>query len=77
VFIGAHESSTTFFDHCGAAYKRRRRGRVSLPDGTSLPFEDEFSQKAMDYVINAILVDSDRRDAEGSAVRLEAGDCRR
>jgi len=58
VFIGCHEILHGIFDYCGIAYECMKAGKVSFPDGTTLPYEDEFSQKAMDYVVNAILVAS-------------------
>jgi hypothetical protein len=58
VFIGCHEILHDIFDHCGIAYECQKAGKVAFPDGTTLPYEDDYSQKAMDYVVNAILVAS-------------------
>jgi predicted metal-dependent peptidase len=58
VFIGAHEILHNVLNHCGIAFECQKRGKVGYTDGTSLPYDDNVAQRAMDYFINAVLVDS-------------------
>ena len=58
VFIASHEILHCIFNHCGIGYMLKMRGKVAYPDGKSLEYDDEQMNAAMDYVINAILVES-------------------
>jgi len=58
VFVVAHEILHCVFDHCGAGLRFSRQGKVSYPDGSSVDYDDQQMNVAMDYVINDALVDS-------------------
>lgn len=58
VFIACHEVCHCMFNHCGMLLIWRRTGVVKLAGGKSLPFVEAIMQMAMDYVINAVLVES-------------------
>jgi predicted metal-dependent peptidase len=68
VFIGAHEILHNILDHCGIAYEMMKRGKVGFTDGTSLPYDDDIAGRAMDYFINAVLVDSKIGDKPDDAL---------
>lgn len=55
VFIAAHEIMHCILNHCGISFMLKMRGKVSYPDGSTLPFDAELMNCAEDYVINAIL----------------------
>lgn len=58
VFIACHEICHCIFNHCGQMYGWRKRGYLVNAKGEKLPYVEEVMQLAMDYVINAVLVDS-------------------
>jgi predicted metal-dependent peptidase len=58
VFVMAHEVLHAIMNHAVQMYNARMRGKVAFTDGQSLPFNDDLYQIAMDFVINAILVQS-------------------
>ena len=58
VFAVAHEIAHAMFNHCGQGYLFRLRGKVALPDGTTLPYNDELMNVAQDLVINDMLIQS-------------------
>jgi len=58
VFVIAHEVLHCVFDHCAAMHAFRFRQKVSYPDGKHLPYIPELMNMAQDYVINAVLKDS-------------------
>lgn len=58
VFIVAHEIMHCVFNHCGLGYQFRKRGKVSYPDGKSLPFDHETMNIATDLVINDLLIEA-------------------
>lgn len=57
VFVLAHEVLHCVFQHCAMIHVFNARGKVAYPDGTSLPYDGDTMNAALDYVINAILVD--------------------
>lgn len=57
VFIMAHEVAHAMFEHCETSWRLRQRGVVSYPDGKVLTYHDQLMNWAMDYVINALLVE--------------------
>ena len=59
VFIVAHEIMHCILNHCALGYHMRRTGAVKYVDGSSLPYDHDRMNRAMDYVINDMLV-SDR-----------------
>lgn len=58
VFICAHEIMHCIWNHCGLMHSFRRRGKVSFPDGTELPYEQDTMNVATDLVINDALIES-------------------
>lgn len=58
VFVVAHEIMHGIFGHCEMIHKLRMTGKVHYPDGTELGFDQEDMNRAMDYVINDMLVQS-------------------
>lgn len=58
VFITAHEIAHCMFNHCALGYQMRRSGKVRYQDGTVLDYDQKLMNVAMDYVINAMLVES-------------------
>lgn len=57
VFVVAHEICHGIFDHCGMMFRLRMAGKVVYPDGKELPFDHMTMNKAMDYVVNDLLID--------------------
>ena len=58
VFISAHEIMHCILNHCVLGHGWKMQGKVSYPDGTTLEYNDSMMNAAMDYVINAILMES-------------------
>lgn len=58
VFVCAHEILHCILGHMEKGHAYRASSKVTLPNGTSLPYDHQLMNAAMDYVINAILVDS-------------------
>jgi len=58
LFIVGHEILHNILNHIPLLAHCRRTGRVVLADGRSLPYVDLAMQVALDYVVNAILVDA-------------------
>jgi predicted metal-dependent peptidase len=58
VFIIAHEIMHCIWNHCGLMHQFMRRGKISYPDGTELPYDQETMNIATDLIINDTLVDS-------------------
>jgi predicted metal-dependent peptidase len=58
VFITAHEVMHAMFNHPGMMHMWAARGHVALKSGKKLPFSSQLMNIAMDYVINAILIES-------------------
>jgi predicted metal-dependent peptidase len=58
VFIAAHEVIHNIYGDVELLHRCTRTGQVPMHDGTSLPFDNETMQKAMDYRINALLKES-------------------
>jgi predicted metal-dependent peptidase len=58
VFIVAHEIMHCVFGHVEMGQRCKSLGKVGLPNGKTLPYDHHVMNMAMDYVINAILVDS-------------------
>lgn len=58
LFIAAHEVSHGFLDDIRLLHLCRGTGFVPMTDGTRLPYDETTLQHAMDYRINAMLVES-------------------
>ena len=58
LFILAHEIMHNILGHCEQAFGLHMRGKIAYPDGTTLDFNAEEMNCAQDYVINAILTES-------------------
>jgi predicted metal-dependent peptidase len=58
VFIASHEVMHNVYGDVELLHRCVKSGQVPMHDGTSKPFVNEIMQKAMDYRINALLVDS-------------------
>lgn len=57
IFICAHEIMHCIWNHCGLMHSFLRRGKVSFPDGTELPYDQETMNVATDLVINDALIE--------------------
>jgi len=58
VFAVAHEIAHGIFNHMGIMYQCSQTGKVSYPDGTSLPYDHQTMNIAADLVINDMLIES-------------------
>ena len=58
IFICAHEIMHCIWNHCGLMHQFQRRGKISYPDGTSLPYDQQTMNIAADFVINDCLIES-------------------
>ena len=58
VFVLAHEVLHAVFNHPEVGAMYARTGKITLPDGTSAPFNQMLYNVATDYIINALLVKS-------------------
>lgn len=58
IFIVAHEISHGIFAHMEMMHGFQSTGKVVYPDGKSLDYDHETMNKAMDYVINDMLIES-------------------
>lgn len=58
VFVLAHEVGHRFFNDLVVAVVWRKTGQVVCPGGVVLPYYDALMNMAMDYRINAMLVDA-------------------
>lgn len=56
VFIVAHEILHCILNHCVVTMPMRRSKLVKYVDGTELPYHHATANKAMDYVINDMLI---------------------
>lgn len=57
VFITAHEIVHCMWNHCALSYQFRQSGKVKYADGTELPYDAMLMNKAMDLVINDMLIE--------------------
>lgn len=58
VFISAHEVAHCVYDDPGLLYRLRNETNITCSDGEVFPYDKQTMQKAMDYRINAMLVES-------------------
>lgn len=56
IFIVAHEILHCILNHCTLSYHMSRAGKVKYPDGSSVPYDQELMNIAMDLVINDTLI---------------------
>lgn len=57
VFVVLHETMHEIGNHCRSAYAFKRLKKITVA-GKSLPWDDDYSNRMQDYVINAILIAS-------------------
>jgi predicted metal-dependent peptidase len=58
IFICVHEIMHCIWNHCVLMHQFHRRGKVSYPDGSSLPYDQLLMNIAADLVINDCLIES-------------------
>lgn len=58
VFACAHEILHCVFNHCGRNFRYKKSGKIHYDDGTTLPYDAQIANVAMDLVINDMLIDS-------------------
>lgn len=58
VFIVAHEILHCIYNHCILSRPYKQSGKVKFADGTSLPYDHQMMNIAMDLVINDALIKS-------------------
>jgi predicted metal-dependent peptidase len=58
VFVAAHEVVHCMAGHCELMFKLGQAGKVNYPDGKSIPFDADTMNRAMDYVVNDLLIES-------------------
>jgi predicted metal-dependent peptidase len=58
VFVLGHEVAHAMFGHCEWLHGCRMKNEVRYPDGTVLRYNDQAMNVALDFFINAMLVDS-------------------
>lgn len=56
VFICLHEIGHCIFDHIGLAHRFKKLGKITYPDGSTLPVDDQLLNIAEDLVINDMLI---------------------
>lgn len=56
LFITAHELLHVVFEHIILSYKLNVTGKIALKNGKSLPYDHDTMNKAMDYIVNAVLI---------------------
>lgn len=59
IFVVAHEISHGMFGHVELMHRLKMAGKVTYPDGKELGFDADTLNKAMDYVVNDMLIKSD------------------
>jgi len=57
IFILAHEIMHCIWNHCGLMLGWQRRGKISYPDGSTLPYDQKLMNVATDLIINDCLID--------------------
>src|SRR5690606_4947317 len=58
IFVVAHEIAHGIFGHMELMHKLKAAGKVCYPDGKELSYDHDDMNRAMDYVINDMLIDS-------------------
>ena len=58
IFIVTHEIMHCIWNHCGLMHNFIRRGKISYPDGSHLPYDQMMMNIATDLVINDCLITS-------------------
>lgn len=56
LFITAHELLHVVFEHIILSYKLHVTGKVALKSGKTLPYDHNTMNQAMDYIVNAVLI---------------------
>ncbi len=73
IFALGHEILHAIFNHCGLLHIHTSRGKIAYLDGVALPLENQIFQYAMDYVNNAVLVESAIGEMKGPDANGEGG----
>lgn len=58
VFAVAHEVMHCVWGHCETMFNYQKAGKISYPDGKSLPFDAQMWNIATDLIINDLLIES-------------------
>jgi predicted metal-dependent peptidase len=58
LFVACHEVEHAMFGHAGMGYSLGKAGEIRYNDGVVLPYHSDLMNVAMDYVINAQLVEA-------------------
>jgi predicted metal-dependent peptidase len=58
VFAVCHEIGHNVLDDVNTFHRFRQTGKVPMPDGTTLPYNEDALQRSADYRLNALLDDS-------------------
>jgi predicted metal-dependent peptidase len=58
IFVVAHEIAHGIFGHVESMHRFKMMGKIAYTDGKELPYDHETMNKAMDYVINDMLIES-------------------
>jgi predicted metal-dependent peptidase len=58
IFICVHEIMHNIWNHMGQMHYWNKRGKVSYPDGSELPYDHKTMNIAQDLVINDLLIES-------------------
>lgn len=58
IFVVAHEIAHGIFGHVESMQRFKQIGKVAYSDGKEIPYDHETMNKAMDYVINDMLIES-------------------
>lgn len=56
LFINCHEILHNVFEHIVISYRWRLTRKVAFKDGTTLPYDPQVMNMAMDYIVNAVLI---------------------
>jgi predicted metal-dependent peptidase len=58
VFVCAHEILHAIWDHCGQNFMNNKRGSVITPAGKKLEWDKDAMNRAQDFIINDLLIES-------------------
>ena len=58
VFITAHEIVHAIMNHCGQMQSYKSRELIRYNTGETLPYDDDTFMKAIDYIVNDLLIES-------------------
>ena len=58
LFVACHEVEHAMYGHAGTGWSLSKAGEVRYNDGVALPYDSDLMNRAMDYVINAQLIEA-------------------